>query len=229
MKTLKNIIVVILVMMTTIPLCAQRIIDSNWSLAAEKKNDFTMRYGLTNFSASFGMGVYLSDQDTIFLFNVKIKNTCRVPTNTNDHGLKIKLFKGGKLNLTEYVYSDYKERTTYTGHSDYTTKTAYTRIRSAYGPSTTITTDYKLYTPGEGDLRTYVIEPYEAVYRYILTEEDLHKLLDGGIKKFRMSHASIYTDHVPLDFYWKDDRMAKALIRHYNSLLETINTLQPED
>ena len=210
-------------MMIRVPSYGQRIIDSNWSLAIEAKNDYTMRYGLTDFSASFGMGVFLSDQDTIFTFNVKIKNTCRVPTNSN-HDLKIKLFKGGKLNLTEYVYSDYKERTTYTAHSDYTTKTAYTRIRSAYGPSTTITTDYKLYTPGEGDLRTYVIEPYEAVYRYILTEEDLHKLLDGGIKSFWMSHASIYTDHVPLTLKWKDDRMAKALVRHYNSLLEAIKT-----
>lgn len=216
-----NLFLVAILMMTSIQSFAQRIIDSNWSLAIEAKNDFTMRYGLTNFSASFGMGVFLSDQDTIFTFNVKIKNTCRVPTNS-DHGLKIKLFKGGKLKLTEYVYSDYKERTTYTTHSDYTTKTAYTRIRSAYGPSTTITTDYKLYTPGEGDLRTYVIEPYEAVYRYILSEEDLHKLLDGGIKNFWMSHASIYTDHVPLTLKWPDDRMAKALVRHYNSLLEAI-------
>jgi len=63
-----------------------------------------------------------------------------------------------------------------------------------------------------------------AVYRYILTEEDLHKFLDGGIKKFWMSHASIYTDHVPLiTIKWEDDRMAKALLRHYNSLLEAIN------
>lgn len=89
MRKFKFLLMVIL-MMTSIQSFAQRIIDSNWSLAIEAKNDFTMRYGLTNFSASFGMGVFLSDQDTIFTFNVKIKNTCRVPTNS-DHGLKIKL------------------------------------------------------------------------------------------------------------------------------------------
>ncbi len=213
---------VILMMMPVIPSFAQRIIDSSWSLAIEEKGNYTMMYGFTDFSVSFGMGVFLSEQDTVFMFNVKIKNTCRVPTKS-DHNLKIKLFKGGKMKLTEYIYSDAKERTTYTAHSNYTTKTAYTTIRSAYGPSTTISTDFKLYTPGEGDLVTYVIEPYEAVYRYILTEEDLHKFLNGGIRKFWMSHASIYTDHVPLTIKWADDRMAKALVRHYNSLLEAID------